>query len=151
MEKRIVVLLVALVLALGSLSVFSQEMVEVDGGEMFSMFQRNFPWLDAGKDLFVTTGVYTVYPLHSYLRVFTAVRARSDFPSCRFKAATVALGELHEQLGNLVAAGYGMSEDFPPWFVIFIATDCGTINLYGYDIAEGRLLGSVPRISLVLF
>ncbi|MEA3452809.1 MAG: hypothetical protein U9Q96_00535 [Patescibacteria group bacterium] len=131
----------------------SQETIEISGGAMFSMFQRNFPWLEVGEDLFITSPAYVAYPLSSYLRIFTALRVGNELPSCPFPATTAALAELHKRFGTIVAAGYGMiaREGFPPWLIIFAAIDCGRVTLYSYDIAEGRLLDPIPKVSLILF
>ena len=105
----------------------------ISGTEIVRLFQKTF-WLQPGRNLFVTTGEYRVYSLQEIRNILSQIYSEANIPQCRFKAVTVYLGELHQRLDSLIAAGYAMSTKSPPWFLLFLAVDCcGQIQIYGFD------------------
>jgi hypothetical protein len=98
--------------------------------QVFQILTYNFPHLRNGQTLFVTAGEYFTYPADVYVSFFNQVRHLS-LPLPTFKAVLVVLGELHQRLNQLVAAGIAMGGPYsPPWFVIFI-DNLGQI--WGFD------------------
>ena len=153
MKTRTIMFLVMLFVLLGVVPIVAQPTVtSMSAEEAFSAFQKTFPWLQNGVSLFVTTGEYHVYLLEVYLRIFEQIR-EEGLPSCRFKAVTVVLGELHKKLDKSIAAGCARSDDFPPWFILFVATKNKEAGIYIYDVISGRVLtrAMTPKVKLLLF
>lgn len=104
----------------------------IESSEMLAIMESVFPFTEVGKSLFITTGRYTAHSIVSYEAVFMEVYLEKNIPPCAFKAATVFIGELHQRLDGLIAAGYAMSWH-TPWFVVFLTNDCGQIRVWGFD------------------
>jgi len=131
----------------------------ISGYEVLETFQRTFSRLQVGKNLFITTGEYQVFSLNQWRQSLTDIYTSTSIPQCRFKAASVYLGRLHEELGELVAAGYAMTNGSPPWMLIFLATGrCERIKMYVFDPVKNPTdSGSIQEIltpsaiKLILF
>lgn len=108
--------------------------VKIVGEEVLYLLHQKFPELELGQTLFVTTGEYVLYTVDSYINIY---RQLSNLPPCRFKASLVILGELHQHLHPLVAAGValGVPGKSPAWFVVFITKDR---IVYGLDPITGE-------------
>ena len=130
----------------------------VSGEQIFKMFKSLFPYLNAGKNLLITTGKYCVCPLEEIQKTLKQIYEETKLPDCRFKAATVYSGELHQRLNLLIAAGYAMNATTPPWLLVFLAVDStGTINIYYFDPLKDpdekdaiRILDSSFQVQFVL-
>ncbi len=122
--------------------------VKIAGEEVLYLLQQNFPELELGQTLFVTTGEYVLYSsVDSYINIY---RQLSNLPPCRFKASLVLLGALHQHLHPLVAAGValGVPGKSPAWFVVILTADR---VFYGLDPITGHWwrLGR-KEISLII-
>jgi hypothetical protein len=126
-----------------------QPAVRLSVEQVFQILTYNFPHLRNGERLFVTAGEYFAYPPEVYVSFFNQL---SGLPLPTFKAVLVTLGQLHQRLNHLVAAGIAMGGGFsPPWFVIFIDS---TGQIWGFDPhqrVQGVWRVLPPDVNFVLF
>jgi hypothetical protein len=121
--------------------------VKLSVEQVFQILTYNFPHLRNGQTLFVTSGEYFSYPPEVYVSFFNQL---SGLPLPTFKAVLVTLGQLHQRLNYLVAAGIAMGGG-PPWFVIFI-DNLGQV--WGFDPhqrVQGIWRVLPPDVNFVLF
>jgi hypothetical protein len=128
-----------------------QPAVRLSVEQVFQILTYNFPHLRNGERLFVTAGEYFAYSPEVYVSFFNEVM-RLSLPIPTFKSVLVVLGELHQRLNHLVAAGIAMGGGFsPPWFVIFIDS---TGQIWGFDPhqrVQGIWRVLPPDVNFVLF
>jgi hypothetical protein len=126
-----------------------QPAVRLSVEQVFQILTYNFPHLRNGERLFVTAGEYFAYPPEVY---FNQLSQLSDLPLPTFKAVVVAVGQLHQRVNKLIAAGIAMGGPYaPPWFVIFIDS---TGQIWGFDPhqrVQGVWRVLPPDVNFVLF
>jgi len=109
--------------------------VKMRGEELLMLLQTNYPHLEIGKSLFITTGEYALFSLSEYLRIYKPL---VNLPTCRFKASLVVAGEIHEKLDSLAGVGIAMGSPgiSPAWFVVLVTPER---KIYGLDPLTGNI------------
>lgn len=130
--KSIVLFIGVLLVGMGLLGIAQPK--EISSSKMLEILQQAFPAVRAGETLLVTTGRYTLPSIASFRETLTEIYLGGDIPPCAFKAATVFVGELHQRLDSLIAAGFAMGwSPNPPWFVVFLTNCGGWIRVWGFN------------------